>query len=527
MVNRYGTVNPIPVTQKSGTAPNGVQYFINKGGAPVLPAAGTGATQTTSISNDLVVCQTTPQQIVRNFAGPLFIGTSVNPSQSIIYPGAIFKDDDVVRGVFTPLSLVRKPGSIIIDVLNTGGTTSQDVQNFNDKTIVNNSINTLRTRTGNSFANTYIDYSEFFFQSSSQLNISMEGSMDLNLAPLIEIPVQVAANNTGTFSFDNSLNAAVAALFQVYYTISLGGEGPASTIQGTVPANALCVTDVQYGRIAYLTVASYSSRTEASLVLNELLSLGLDEGLNVLEAGSRLSASAKSALSSGFVKIRITGGSVATAVTVSSLETFRNYVNQIDPTVAGSQAVPIYYTLRYASDNSPAQLGAFASFTDEQCFRADQLKVTVSSIKPTNVVDFGGEELYGTISMGNVGKLASGSTSFWSVSSSSPKQASTNQNILSNSAVVTFNLNEATTSATSVTFTVNIKDKIMGAPDPEFLGANSTDKDRGYAQYSPTSFTVTLDDVKKATNGILNKVFVVEENGAKVAVNVQLQLINQ
>jgi hypothetical protein len=433
-----------------------------------------------------------------------------------------------VRGVFTPVSNVtRKPGSIFIDVLNTSGSISENVQNFNDRTVVNNAINTLRTRTGNSFANTYIDYSEFLFQSSTQLNLAMEGSMDLNLAPLIEIPVQVAANNSGSFSFENSLNAAVAALFQVYYTISLGGEGPASTIQGTIPANTLCVTDVQYGRIAYLTVASYTSRSEASLVLNELLSLGLDEGLTLAEAGSRLSASAKSALSSGFVKIKITGGSVATAVTVSSLESFRNFVNQIDPTVAGVQAVPIYYTLRYASDNSPAQIGAFASFTDEQCFRADQLKVTLKSITPTAVVDFGGEELYGTVSMETVGKIANGSTSFWSISSSSPKQANTNQNVVSNSAEVTFNLNEATTSATSVKFTVNIKDKIMSAPDPEFVGANSTDRDRGYAQYSPTSFTVSLDDVRKATNGVLNKTFVVEENGAKVAVSVQLQLINK
>jgi hypothetical protein len=527
MVNRYGTVNPVPVTQKSGTAPNGVRYFINKGSAPVLPATSTGTTQSQSLSNDLVVCQTTPLQIVRNFAGPLFIGVATNPNQSVIYPGAMFKDDDIVRGIFTPMTLPRKTGSITIDVLNTNGSISETVSNFNDRTIVNNAINALRTETGNSFANTYIDYSEFFFQSSSQFNLSMEGSMDLNLAPIIELPVLVAANNTGNFSVENSLNAAVAALFQVYYTISIGGEGPASTINGTIPSNALCVTDVQYGRIAYITVGSYSSRTEASLVLNELVSVGLDESLTLAEVSSKLSASAKAALSSGFVKIKITGGSAATAVTVSNLETFRNYVTQIDPSVAGSQSVPIYYTLRYAADNSPAQIGAFASFTDEQCFRADQLKVTLSSVKATNVVDFGGEELYGTISVGTIGKIASGSTSFWSVSSSSPKQASTNENLVSNTAVVTFNLNEATTSATSVTFTVNIKDKIMGAPDPEFLGANATDKERGYAQYSPTSFTVTLDDVKKATNGVLNKVFVVEENGAKVAVNVQLQLINQ
>ncbi|HZI52470.1 MAG TPA: hypothetical protein VFD56_02150, partial [Chitinophagaceae bacterium] len=168
MVNRYGTVNAVPVTQKTGLAPNGVKYFINKGGAPVLPAATTGSTQSQSLSNDLVVCQTTPLQIVKNFAGPLFIGVATTPNQSVIYPGAMFKDDDIVRGVFTPMTLPRKTGSITVDVLNTNGSISENVSNFNDRTVVNNAINALRTKTSNSFANTYLDYSEFFFQSSSQ-----------------------------------------------------------------------------------------------------------------------------------------------------------------------------------------------------------------------------------------------------------------------------------------------------------------------------------------------------------------------
>jgi hypothetical protein len=526
MTNRFGTMTQVPVTQKTGTASNGVKYFINKGAPPVLPSPSTGATQTQSISNDLVVCKTTPRQITRQLAGPLFIGTPVNPSQSIIYPGAIFKDDDVVRGVFTPMSLTRKPGSLFIDVLNTNGDISENVQNFNDKTIVNNSINSLLTKTRNSMANTYLDYSDFSFQSTSQVNIELEGSSDLNLAPLIEIPVSVAANNTASFTFENSLNAAVAALYQIYYTVSVGGEGPASTLQGTIPPNALCVTDVQYGRVAYITVGSYTSRTEASLVMNEIVSVGLDENVSLGNVESRLSSSAKFALQSGFVKIRITGGSVANAVTVSNLATFRNYISQIDPTVAGVQAVPIFYTLRYAADNSPALLGAFASFTDEECFRADQLKVTLNSIKSTQVVDFGDEELYGSVAVGTIGKLASGNTTLWNVSNASPKQAAKNANIVSTPATVTFNLNEVTNSESSVAFTINIKDKIMGLPDPEFAGANETDRNRGYAQYSPTSFTVTLDEIRTATNGILNKTFVVEEGNASIAVVLQLQLIN-
>jgi hypothetical protein len=524
----------VPVSQKSAprASSNGVRYFINKGTPPVLPASNTGTSQKQSILNDLVVCQTTSKTIASQIAGALFIGTPVNPNQSVIYPGALFEDDNVIAGNFTPLSLLRKPGSIAIDVLNTNGTVTQNVSNFNDKSVVNNAINALRTKTGNSFANTYLQQFTSAFESSSQINLSMQANMDVNLAPIIQIPVDVAATNNASLSFENSFNAVTTAICQVYYTISVGGEGPKSTILGNIPSNALCVTDVAYGRTAFLTVASFSSRAEASIVMNQILSLGLDENISLGNAERDLSASAKFALSAGFVKMTITGGSVASAVAISDLQSFRNYVSQINPTVAGVQAVPIFYTLRYAEDDAPALIGAVASYNDRECFRADQLKVTLSSIKATVVDDFGNEELYGTVSAGMVGKVYSGSTSFWNIANSSPLQAGTNANIVSAPASVTFNLNPTTTSASSLSFTVNIKDKIMGFPDPEWVGASDDAKKKGYVQYTnpatgTTTFSVALAEIKNAPNGILNKTFIVQQgSSAKVAVSFQLQLIN-
>jgi hypothetical protein len=534
IMNRWGTTTAIPVSQKSTATANsnGVRYFINKGTPPVLPASTTGASQVQSITNDLVVCKTTPKTIVSQISGALFIGTPVNPSQSVIYPGALFEDDNIIAGNFTPLSLPRKQGSIAIDVLNTSGTVTQDVSNFNDKSVVNNAINALRTKTGNSFANTYLQQFTSAFESSSQINLSMQANMDVNLAPIIQIPLDVAATNNASLSFENSLNATTAAICQVYYTISVGGEGPKSTISGNIPSNALCVTDVAYGRTAFLTVASFSSRSEASLVMNQILSLGLDENTSLADAERDLSASAKFAMSAGLVKMTITGGSVANAVAISDLQSFRNYVSQINPTVAGVQAVPIFYTLRYAADEAPALIGAVASYNDRECSRADQLKVTLNSIKATVVDDFGNEELYGTVSIGTVGKVYSGNTSFWNIGNSSPLQGATNANILSAPSSVTFNLNPTTTSASSVSFSINIKDKIMPLPDPEWVGASDAAKKDGYVQYNnpatgSTTFSVALADIKNAPNGILNQTFIVQQGStAKVAVSFQLQLVN-
>jgi hypothetical protein len=523
MPNRFGSKPQVPANQKTGTAPNGVKYFIGKNPI-VLPAAQDGQPQQGSAANDLVVCETTLLQEARSFAGPLFLGLSVNPNQSVIYPGALFSDDDVVRGVFTPLNMTRKPGSITIDVFNLNGSVAQNVENFNNRTQVVTAINALLSGAASAMPNTYLDYFETEFKASRQLSLEMETSMDVNLAPIIEIPVQVAADSSGAVSVQESLNLAVAALHQIYYTISLGGEGPASTIDGAAPANALCVTDVQYGRTAFLTVGSFSSRANASLALSQLISVGLDDSLTLAQAQQKLSAEAKLALDLGMVKFQIVGGNVQQAVQVSSLQSLRDYKSQIEPSVGGVGAVPISFTLRYAADNAPAQVGAFAEYTDRKCFRADGLKITLKTIKPTKTVDFGDEELFGSIKVNGIGKTASGSLTLWSKSSSSPVPGKEGQAISVNDEV-TINLNPATTSATSVKIAVDLRDKIVN--DPEALGASASAKADGFVRYSPGSFSVNLSDIRNAPNGKLNKIFAVTESDARIEIAMLFELFNQ
>ena len=536
-LNRWGQTSAIPITQKSGTKANanGVRYFINKGTPPTLPAQATGNTQTQTLSNDLVVCKITPKTIARQLSGVFFIGTPANSSQSLIYPGALFKDDLVVQGDFTPLSLTRSPGSITIDVLNLNGAISENVSNFNDKTMVTNAINALRTKAGNSYANTYIQKFEASFEASSQINALLDANMNVNLQPIVELPVAVGAEMGGNLTIESSLNTAIAAICQVYYTISLGGSGPKSTVEGTIPSNALCVTDVFYGRSAFLSVGSYASRLEASAVQNQLLSFGIDENVNLVDAERQLSASAKFALKSGFVKLTVTGGSVASAVTVSNLQTLRDYIEKIDPTVSGVQAVPLFYMMRYAADEAPANIGAFASYTDKECFRADQLKITLQSIRPSVVDDWGGdEELYGSIAIDPIGKVYSGNPSLWNINSSSYSKAKIVTNVVAATPKpgVVFNLNPVTTSASSVNVTINIKDKILTLPDPEFLGATEQAKTDGYVLYkdpahSSNKISVSLAEIKNAPNGILNQTFTVRQgDNAKVEVALKFELIN-
>jgi Thiol-activated cytolysin len=524
MPNRFGDLKiNLGPKQVTGTAANGIKYYMGRS-APSLPSEKSGATSVERGKDDLIVCKTTPIDIARQFAGPLMIaGLPSSQNQSVIYPGALFRDSDVVRGVFTPMNLQRKPGSITIDVFNLNGSVATNVQNLNDRTQVTTGINQLRSGAAGANANTYLEYTEVAFKAGQQLNVDLEASTEANLEAILGVPVSAGVGGGGSLGFEQGVNVAVAALNQVYYTISLGGEGPASTVDGTAPGDALCVTDVQYGRRAFLMVGSSVSRAEASATLNQLLSLSA-EGVDLVSAERNLSAEAKLSLELGFVRMTVVGGSVQSAVQVRDLASLRNYIEQIDPSVAGVNAVPIAYTLRYASDNAPAKVGAFADLIDKECFRAKQVKVTLNSIKPTKVVDWGDEELFGHIKVIESGNLASGERTLWSKSSGSAVSGKQGVAINVNESG-TFNFNQAVSSDDEVKVEIELNDRIMGVPDPEFAGATAADRDRGYAKYERKTAKASLADIRNAPNGKLTKKFTVAEGDATVEVTLSYELL--
>jgi hypothetical protein len=538
MRNRYGVLAPAAgkaatgkaatATAATGTAANGVRYTISRDN-PLLPAASTGATSTTRSQDDFLVCRTTPLGLVRQFSGPLAVASlPSSQNQSVIYPGQLLRDRDVARGVFTPVGLARAAGSLVIDVFVPNGPVAVPVADLNDFTQVRTAVNTLLSGAMDASATTAYEYSEFVFRSSSQFNLEMEASTEANLPAAIGIPSAAgsgaASSVEGSLGFEDNVNVAVAALNQVYYTISLGGQGPSSTVQGAVPADVLCITDVQYGRRAFLMVGSYASRSEATLVASELVNVGTALGAQA-QAEANLSSEARRALELGLVRVTIVGGAPLQAVRVNDLASLRQYIQDIDPSVAGVNAVPIAYTLRYASNNAPAKVGAFAELVDTECTRATRLKITLNSIKPTKVVDWGDEELFGSIKVVDSGNLASGQRSLWSREKSQAVQGRQNVAIAVNESG-TFNLNSAIANIVEAEVEIELNDRIMGAPDPEFAGASAADRDRGHARYTRRTARVPLSELVDAPGAKLTRSFAVEEGEARVEVSLTFQILD-
>lgn len=520
LVNRFPQMRALsgPLVPATGVGVNGLSYSISRA-LPPKPSDTSGAVVAKKQGENLIICKTTPFSVVRDLAGPLFIGSGPSINSSVTYPGALFRDTDVVRGQFTPQMLARRPGSITIDVFNSGGAVSTTVSNFNDRTAVVNAINTLRTQAQNAETPADLDHAEFTVSASQELSLGVESSADIDVGPSLQLPVPTPFSTVGAnagvdaslaVNAANSQNFAVGIIDQTFFTISVGGEGPGSTVDDTIAPNILAITDVQYGRIAYIVVSSFASSLSARSVVQELISAS--NPLVSANQQSQVSASAQFALQSDFVRVKIVGGSSSTAVTVRDLATLRNYIEQIRPTVGGSNAVPIRYTLRYARDNATAFVRASANFNDRECARAAQLKVKLKTIRPTKVVDFGGEELYGTVRVATgAGVTAEGSRTLWEVSSNAPIQGNENVNIGVNQDRV-FNLNPLdapTPSAVILEF--KVKDKIMAE---EYLGANDFGKTNGFVKYGPDSGSVSLPAVRDAPGSKLSTSQTLTEDGA-------------
>lgn len=524
LTNRYLNLRAITASlPASGVGINGLSYSIARSGA-ALPSSSAGSTVTTKQGDNLVICKSTPTSLARAFAGPLFIGSGTSINQSVIYPGALFRDSDVVRGQFTPQVPARLPGSITIDVFNLNGAVSVPVQNFNNRSDVVVAINNLRSQAANAETPANLDFAVLSVSASQELSLGLEASADVDIGPQLQLPaidtpfdelgVNAGVSTSVAINSSNSQNFAVGIIDQTFFTISMGGAGPASTVDDSIASNIVTVTDVQYGRIAYIIVASSASSVNAQAVTNEFVTAA--NPFAAVTQESQLSAAARFALQSNFVRVKVLGGSSTTAVAVNSLATLRNYIEQIRPTVGGSNAVPIRYTLRYARDNATAFVRAIANFNDRECARASQLRVTLKSITPTKVVDFGGEELYGSVKVTTAaGVTAENGATLWSVPASAPVQGNENSAISVNSELA-FNLNPLDgPTPSSVKLEFNVKDRIMAE---EWPGANQFGKDNGYVPYGPDEGSISLQDVRNGSNSKLSKNYTLTESGASATV---------
>ncbi len=522
VTDRFVLQKRLLTTTKQATSSNGITYYISKENI-TLPPSSTGTTTNRATNNNELICHSTPINIAKQFqSGLLMIPNSQAVENTKIYPGALFKDIDIVKGVFAPYNLPRKPGTIGINVVS-ANSVIQDVQNFGDKNTVNESISQLLSRVGSSSANTDHYSTSIEFKSSDDLSMNIESSTSVDLESILGISSMVGGAVQAGVSLSTEFNTAVAYIRNVNYTISVGGTGgPQSTIDGNIPSDAVCVTDVMYGSVAFIIVSNLRTRLEAKAVAESLLSAG-----DVVNSNTNISVEAQHALSIGAVSVMVYGGTGASSVnTVTSINQLRTELAKGNNTVAGVNAMPVFYTLSYASDNAPVKTAAYASYTDTRCYKASKLVVKVSgSLLLAGEAD-GTEELYGNIRLeGQASSLINDNYFFnKTIESALSRTSSGALSILPMlNAEITFNINPALADFDNevLQLKINIKDKIEAGI--EWGGASNEAKENGYVQYSPINRNINLSEILNSPDKKLTRNFDVTEGNSTIRVNVSFE----
>ncbi len=495
---------------------NGVTYTLQK--TPFTTGGGEtniGSATSQQSPDGLKVCE-----VQKARSENVFDVLNQFTTQSQVFVGGIYSDDAVLRGTYARMNLPRNPMQITTELIdfsqNSPVSNIETVANPENSGQINQAIANLLRRNQNASVPGNIRSDVFEVHSAAQLSVNLSGNASGNLEPLIGVPATVGVENNLVSDSKFEFNQVAAVVVQPFFNISVATP-PTQLINGTTPSNAVYVSNVVYGRIAIITAIS----TLASTTLQADLSASL-EAVELVSAGNNLSAGAKALFEARAIKVYIFGGDpvLASGVAVGSFAEFKNYINGMKPDVAGALGVPIAYQMRYIGDDAPVNIKATTDFNAVECKKASQIRASVSSIKVTNVVDFGGdEELYGNVKVSLAGK----EYTLWSVSSANAIKKGKDQVISSTGDESFINVfADQINSNTMLGVKMNVKDKIEGGP--EFLGAASQAKDDGFVTYSPGSVNVKALDIINANGGVLSKTFTLSEGSATIQVTIRFKV---
>jgi hypothetical protein len=515
MSNVPGSLPMAASSAKTATV-NGVTYTLQK-----VPFSSPDATQNVGSA----VSQSSPDglkscTIQKAKADYAFQVLNQFATTAQVNVGAIFSDQSVVNSTYSRLNLSRKSIQITTDLVDfTQHSSLSNLETINDPDNtgqINQAIANLERKNKNAKIPAYIVSDVFQVHSAGQLSVALSSNASANLEALIGVPVSVGQNESVTADSRFDVNQVAAVVVQPFFNISVATP-PSEILNGTVPANAVMVNNVVYGRIAIITAVSTMASADLQAALKE--SIDVTDAASVSES---ISAKAKALFDASAIKLYIFGGdaTLANGVVVGSLEQFKSYITGMKPTVSSASGVPIAYQLRYIQDDAPVFLKAVTDFSAVECKRASQIRMSMSKILVTKVVDFGGdEELFGDIKATFNNKTQT----LWSVSSANSIKKGENQFIGSTGDEKFINVfaDEINNNST-INLQLNIKDKIESGL--EALGASDQAKRDGFVSYSPSSVSVQLMDILNANGGVFTKTYTLNEGSAEVKVTLTFKL---
>jgi len=513
LMSKVQGTQPISASAAKTATVGGVTYTLQK--TPfsnvAQPVQNIGAAVKQQSPDGLNACtiQKTRVENVFDIMNQFNIQTRVNV-------GAIFSDDAVVNGTYARLSLPRKPIQLTTELVDfTQSSPISNIEPVNDPDNlgqINQAIANLLRKNKNANVPTAISSDVFEVHTAGQLAASLSSNASVNLEALLGVPVSVGSDKSVTTDSRFDLSQVAAVIVQPFFQISVANPFT-EILNGTIPSNAVMVNSVLYGRVAIVTAVSALASTELQAALSNSLAVK-----DLVDADNQLSAKAKALFEARAIKVYIFGGDVtlANGVAVGSIAELKNYITGMKANVSAASGVPIAYTLNYIQDYVPVQMKAVTEFNAVECKHASQIRMSMSKILVTKVVDFGGdEELFGDIKA----TFDNNQQTLWSVPISNPIKKSENQFISATGDEKFFNVFADQVDINStINLQLNIKDKIESGL--EALGATEQAKRDGFVSYSPASVGVKLLDILNANGGVLVKTYTLNEGSAELKVTI-------
>lgn len=330
-----------------------------------------------------------------------------------IYPGAIYKADEVLNNTFGySAQNPRAPLSIGIDLFANGNSvTEYKVEDWSTNPEVKIRQKLVTSNYGAGIPSSFI-YELTDINSTIELKASLEAYAGLFL-PLEELGIPL--NITEGINADINATGKVTertymfSLYQPYYTLSVLNQNPSSfyvdSQENLRKTKDVMINSVTYGR--RITAFFKSKTTEAEIRGALEVGLGLEfmeGGLSGLKAGYNGSAEATARFNKVITNFKaiVYGGSANKVMTdPKQLQTYLNEPNSMTLT-NGSGEKPIAFSMTRVSDNG--LVGVLSTGNFEQIMSCNEdtynVKVVFGGIKAFAVDDYGDNlELFGNLSI--------------------------------------------------------------------------------------------------------------------------------
>lgn len=323
----------------------------------IISSKKTGAQELnpTTGNNEYVYLTTVEKQTTLS---PLSIINEAN--LDVIYPGSILRGSSFMNATYDPLVLKNafKPVTLSMSLR---GDLSGSANALPIPSEVNNVINGLVSKNKNlidyTAIPTYYEYQSDEITTEDSFKKSFDAHLNVNVLSGL-----VKANFGYTQSSSSSITSSyiMVKVRQRLYSMTIDPKYYADWIEGDISANdfgthePLYVSNVDYGRVAYLLIETSKNETES----NKMVKAAVSVALKVVDAGVEVNYSEefKKLFAQNKIKVMIEGGPLALGGKVTDYNSFVNFLQTPTPSDLVSSSVPISYKIRRLKNNTEVEV---------------------------------------------------------------------------------------------------------------------------------------------------------------------------